>query len=338
MLDPGSRSLLAISDLFNLCLAIGAVILALVTGLVVYISFRFRGRPGDDEPPQVHGHTRLEILWTAGPLLIVGALFVLTVLTLGKADPTEQPSLRAADVAAGLQKEPSADIIVVGHQWWWEVIYPKAGVATANEIHLPAGKPMLVRLDSADVVHDLWILKVSRKVDMVPGSYNYITLEADTPGVYQGACAEFCGVEHAWMLISSIVQPQGTFDAWVAHQNQKAAPFPSASAATPTVQAAPANRPPLGNPVRGAALFQQRTCISCHAINGATTNNATAGPNLTHFASRSVIGAGVLTNTPENLALWIANPQKVKPGSYMPNFLLPAQEVQDLVSYLETLK
>jgi cytochrome c oxidase subunit 2 len=161
--------------------------------------------------------------------------------------------------------------------------------------------------------------RLGRKIDMNPGLVHYITWQADAPGIFYGACAEYCGAEHAWMLVRVIAQPPAEFDAWLSGQGQ------------------PAAAPPAGAPVRGAKLFRSRTCINCHAIRG-TTAQAVAGPDLTHIASRTTLGAGVLDHTPENMRRWLQNPHAVKPGVYMPSVQLTTDELSDLVAYMESLK
>jgi cytochrome c oxidase subunit 2 len=319
MFDPKSPQALAISNLFIITLLIAAVIFAIVTGLVIYIAIKYRARGEETEPRQVFGHTRLEIGWTLGPLLIVTFLFVMTAISFPQADPASDIAVRAADIAAGKQPDRQADIEIVAHQWWWEIKYPQANVTTANEIHLPVGKEVLVKLGSADVVHDLWIPKLSRKMDITPGHVTYIAFRADAPGTYDGACAEYCGVEHAWMRIRAIAQPQAEFDAWLQGQAQSP-PLPTGGLAA-----------------QGLKTFKEETCINCHAINGAGAN-ARVGPDLSHFGSRQTIGSGVLDNTPDNLAKWLRDPQAVKPGIYMPNLRLTNDEVNALVAYMESLK
>jgi cytochrome c oxidase subunit II len=313
MLNPNSPQAQAISNLFILTLVLGTLILLLVTGLVVYFGMRYRSRGGPEEaePEPVFGHTRLEVGWTAGPLVLVGILFILTINGMNKSDPpaTQQP-----------------DLHVTGHQWWWEIGYPVGAgqaapvITTANEIHIPTGKDLLVLVDSADVVHDFWIPQLGRKSDMTPGHPVEMWIRADQPGTYEGACAEYCGAEHAWMLIRAIAQPQAEFDAWLAGQGR--------ASTTPT----------SGNAARGALLYRQRTCINCHTINGMPGANSRVGPDLTHFASRQTIGTGILENTPANLAKWLKDPQAIKPFIYMPNLHLADDEVQALVDYMETLK
>src|SRR5262249_2851172 len=191
----------AIGQLFTETLVISAAILALVTGLVAYCVVKFRARDGA-EPAQTHGHTGLEIAWTIVPFLIVVALFVLTARTMGATDPP-------VDRAAALT--------VTAHQWWWEVRYP-SGAVTANEIHMPAGERVLVELQSADVVHDFWVPALARKIDATPGRPVHFWISADRAGNYFGACAEFCGAQHAWMRIRVVAQTRADFDAWQRRQ------------------------------------------------------------------------------------------------------------------------
>ncbi len=307
MFNPDSPQGLAISNLFVLTLLIAAGIFLLVAGLVVYASICYRRKPGQGEPYQNFGIPKLEVGWTVAPAVLLLGLFGVTFVGMGNADPA-------------VEKDRAPDIIVTGYQWWWGVSYPQAGVISANEIHMPAGKRMLVRLIGGDVIHDLWIPRLGRKMDMVPGHPNEMYMQADTPGVYIGACAEYCGVQHSKMLIRAVVQTPTEYDAWLKTHSAPAPAHPDAAFA-----------------LRGQQLFQQKTCISCHAING-TAANAQIGPNLTHVASRQTLAAGVLQNTPENMAAWIKNPQQIKPGSYMPNLRLTDDEIKALVAYMETLK
>jgi cytochrome c oxidase subunit 2 len=259
---------------------------------------------GAPDPHQLAGNKKIEIIWTAIPCVIVIALFVLTARTMNLSDPPPPPA---------------PDLIVIGHQWWWEARYPKTGVIAANEIHIPVGQAISVRLDSTDVLHEFWVPELTRKMTAVPGHLNNIWLEADQPGTYLGICSEFCGTQHAWMHFLVVAEPQADLDAWTQAQLQ------------------PAAAPPKGEAAKGLALFQQMSCVSCHAVHG-TAANAQVAPDLTHFASRKQIGAGILDNTPDNLRRWLTDPQKVKPGVMMPNFTLTDEQVNELVAYFETLK
>ncbi|MEO7110818.1 MAG: cytochrome c oxidase subunit II [Polyangiaceae bacterium] len=302
--DPHSPEARAISVLFAQTLVVCAAIGLLVAVLVGYCVVRFRARPGDPAPAENPGNKRLEAVWTAVPLGILVLLFILTARTVGAADPP-------------VDREP--DLVVVGHQWWWEATY-KEGAVTANEIHIPVGRKVLVRIESADVIHDFWVPQLARKIDAIPGHPGFIWMEADAPGPYVGTCAEYCGVEHAWMRILVIAEPQAEFDAWLAHESHPASALSSDEAAA-----------------RGAKVFQEKTCINCHAVAG-SAHDARVAPSLTHLAERKTLGAGVIGNTPADLAHWLRDPQGVKQGCHMPNLNLTDPEVNDLVTYLETLK
>ena len=303
-LSPASQNTQAIFHLWMIALAIFGLIFLLVTGFVVYSLMRYRWREGDPDPEQVPGQRTVEIIWTAIPLGIVSLLFFLTIRTMAVSDPGPAP-------------EP--DLVVTGHQWWWEARYPKSGVVTANEIHIPTGQPFSVKLEAADVLHEFWVAELARKMTTVPGHPNHIWLEADAPGSYPGSCSEFCGTEHAWMRFTVVAQAPAEFAAWENAQLQ-----PSAPPATDMARA-------------GEQLFMQMSCVNCHAING-TTAKARVGPDLTHLATRNQIGAGILDNTPENLRRWLRNPQAVKPGVEMPNFAFTEYQVAALAAYMETLK
>lgn len=313
---PASPEAYSLSELFLIVLGFMAVIFVIVAGLVFYVSWRYRHRPTEAaagaggeaatvEPPQVFGNKQLEIVWTAIPLLI---LLIITGFTVR--------SMWAVDVPTELTQKP--DLRIVGHQWWWEARYA-SGVVAANEIHIPAGKRVLVEVEGWDVIHDFWVPRLARKVDCIPGHPNFIWLQASEPGSFLGFCAEYCGAQHAWMQIRVIAHPEAEFAAW--EQQQKAAP--------------PAAKDALV--ARGEKLFKEKTCASCHAVAPMAAGPRTA-PDLAHLASRTTLGAGVLPYNKENLRAWLEHPEKYKPGSLMPNFRLGADELDALVAYLETLK
>ena len=305
--DAQSPEARVIESLFVQTLVVCSVIGLLVAALVIYCIVRFRARKGDAEPKQVHGHTRLELAWTLIPCAIIAGLLVLTIRAVGASDPPPMG-------------EP--DLVIVGHQWWWEVKY-SGGAITANEIHIPAGKKLLVRIEGADVIHSFWVPQLARKMDAVPGHPMSIWMQADQPGTYLGACTEYCGAQHAWMRIVVVAHPQAEFDAWLRHALEPASPPVAGEAADAEV--------------RGARLFADKTCVKCHAIGG-FGDQPRIGPDLTHFAERKTIGAGVLNNTPADLARWLAKPQEVKPLCHMPDLKLTPAEVTDLVAYFETLR
>jgi cytochrome c oxidase subunit 2 len=207
---------------------------------------------------------------------------------------------------------------ITGHQWWWEVRYAN-GAYGANEIHIPAGVRVPVWILGADVIHDFWVPELGPKVDAIPGRTTALWLEAERPGTYLGACAEYCGTEHAWMLIRVIAQPAAEYQDWLAAQ-----------------AAAPAT-PGGADASHGAQLFRERTCINCHAIQG-TEATARVGPDLSHVAARETLGSGVVRNTAENLARWIADPNRIKPGVLMPNLKLTPDDNRAIAAYLETLR
>jgi cytochrome c oxidase subunit 2 len=302
--ENASSQAAAISDLFKVVLVICGIILAIVVGMVGVSLIRFRRRAGAAEPQPFFGNRKLEIIWTVVPTLIVICLFALTARGMRHADPPAN-------------QEP--DLIVIGHQWWWEVRYPQTGVVTANEIHIPIGRKWLVRLESADVIHDFWVPALAHKMQLIPGQTNHIWLAADAPGNYAGECVEYCGAQHAWMRFSVIAESPAEFEAWLRGQENPAA-IPAADSAQ-----------------TGLKLFQTMTCINCHSIRGVSVA-ANAAPDLTHLADRTILGAGVLSNTETNLFRWLKNPQDFKPGCFMPNLKLTDAQAGTLTSYLETLK
>jgi cytochrome c oxidase subunit II len=214
-------------------------------------------------------------------------------------------------------------ITVVGHQWWWEVKYedpnPQHTLRTANEIHIPVGQPVLFRLEARDVIHSLWVPNLAGKKDLIPGYVQSLWFQADTAGVYRGQCAEFCGLQHAKMALEVVAEPLEEYQRWVRAQRAPAAP-----PATPLA-------------ARGAEVFMTGSCAMCHGITG-TAAGATAGPDLTHLASRRTIAAGTLPNTRGNLAGWIRDPQAIKPGANMPPNPLQPRDLDALVAYLQGLK
>lgn len=210
-------------------------------------------------------------------------------------------------------------IEVTGFQWWWEVRYPEQAILTANEIYIPVGEPVRLELTSGDVIHSFWTPNLSGKTDMIPGLTNVAWIEADRPGVYRGQCAEYCGVQHAWMAFEVIAVPREEFDAWVAARRAA-----TAEPATPQQR-------------RGREVFYQARCNNCHAV-ADTPWMGEHGPDLTHFGSRRTLGAGLMPNNRENLEAWIIDPQAHKPGNRMPETTLSEDDLQALLAYLEHLK
>ncbi len=307
--QPESPQAQAIFDLFVTVMQISAVIFAIVSGLIVVAIWRGRARA--TLPVQAFGSHRAEMFWIAGPVVVliwITAISANLVLTINAV-----PKVHLEQAEAG-----EADITVTGHQWWWEVTHHDSGATAANEVYLPTGKRLRVKLLSADVIHCFWVPQLARKMDAIPGRENYIWLEANTPGVYQGRCAEYCGTQHAWMNFKVYALSPADYAEWQARASN-----PPADPVEADAQA-------------GQRLFFSLTCSNCHAIRG-TEATATIGPDLTDVASRRELGGGVIENSHENLARWLKNPQAIKPGSKMPNFLLIDEHVRQLVAYLESL-
>ena len=236
--------------------------------------------------------------------------------------------LLAADVftSRALARMPLQDAVnieLVGHMWWWEARYrdadPSREFTTANELHIPAGRPVVVTLRSNDVIHSLWIPNLHGKKDLIPGRTATLRLRADRPGTYRGQCAEFCGIEHAMMALLVEAEPAAAYEAWAARQRRPAAEPADALAR------------------RGREVFLSRSCVMCHTVSG-TSANAKLGPDLTHLASRRTIASGMFPNNRGHLGGWIADPQSLKPGVNMPPNALPPDDLQALLAYLETLK
>ena len=297
-LAPASPQAAAISNLFVGTLIFLSAILILVSFLVIYAVIRYRDRPGAPDPEQKFGSRKLEITWTVVPILSLVVLSGFMVRAMSASDPPTA--------------EAKPDLRIVAHQWWWEIIYLKSGVTTANEIHIPVGKRLLVDFRSVDVIHDFWVPALGRKIDIIPGHPNRLWIEADNGGTYLGACAEFCGNEHAWMRIMVIADSPDDFAAWVKQQ----ADIPP--------------KPVTADEQLGAKIYRENICTNCHL--------RSVGPDLTHIASRRTLAAGALENTPENLAAWLHDPDDFKPGSNMPNFKLSPGDVRALVAFLETQK
>ncbi|HWH39208.1 MAG TPA: cytochrome c oxidase subunit II [Usitatibacter sp.] len=232
-------------------------------------------------------------------------------------------SVRTDHALAQLPLEDALNIQVTGHQWWWDIRYddpdPSKIFSTANEIYIPVGRPVVITLLSDDVIHSLWVPNLHGKKDLIPGQTATMQIRADKAGTYRGQCAEFCGLQHAFMAFTVTALPAADFDAWRAAQLE------------------PAAQPTDEKAKRGEQLFTSGSCMMCHAIQG-TTANARMAPNLTHVASRRTLAAGTVANTPQNLAAWITDPQKIKPGVNMPAHHLPGGDLDALVTYLGTLK
>ncbi len=294
-----------------LTLAITGAIFVVVASLIVLTMVRFRRRRDDDsrqEPPQVYGSNQIEAAWTVIPILIVFVLIGVSARVIASVQNQSPP--------------PSMlKVRLIGHQWWWEVRYPDYGVVTANEIHVPATPdgthPTYLQLESADVIHSFWVPQLSGKTDLIPNRTNYLWIDPRTPGVYVGNCAEYCGTQHANMLLRVIAEPVNQFKAWAAEQQEPAIDDPQLTQARD--------------------VFGSLSCVNCHTIRG-TPAVGRFGPDLTHLMSRQTLAAGVLTNTNDNLRNWVNDPQQAKPGCFMPAMKLTDPQLSQVVSYLGSLK
>jgi len=308
--SPVSAPAEAIRDLSWLVIGISAGILLAVAAILFWCVVRFRARPGDDrEPPQIYGSNQIELAWTLVPALIVLVLFLATARTI-------------YDVQAMVPPPGSLQATVVGHQWWWEIRYPELGIVTANEMHVPVSdaaerRPPFLTLESADVVHSFWVPQLAGKTDVIPARSNHTWVEPTETGTFLGQCAEFCGTQHANMLLRVVVDTPGDFAAWVAAQKQPEARDPAVAA--------------------GRAIFESTSCVNCHALGG-TGAHGTFGPDLTHLMSRETIAAGAAPNTREKLRGWIVDPHAIKPGALMPAMKLLDAEVEQLTTFLLTLR
>ena len=276
----------------------------LVEAGLIWACFRYREKPGQPIPKQVHGHTLLEVSWTIAFAVVLLIFAVPTIPVIFKTQEAPAATSMRIDVS--------------GRQWWWEFKYPDLKVVTANELHLPAGQMIVFNLHAPDVIHSFWMPQLGGKRDVVPGRVNRIMLAPDGPGEFPGQCAEYCGMSHANMRFRIIVQSPADFEKWVANQQKPAAP--------PT--------DPLAQ--KGLELFSQSTCVGCHTITG--VSGGVLGPNLTHFGSRKTMGANLMASTPENVAKWIENPGHMKPGVLMPDLGMRGEQAKALAAYLLSLK
>jgi cytochrome c oxidase subunit 2 len=350
-LEPAGPYAQKAHDLFVPVFWVAAVIFFLVEGFLLIFAIRYRHRKGRTRiPAQVHGNTRLEVAWTILPTLILAGVAVPTVATI-------------FDLAA----EPEGDVLqvnVLGHQWWWEFDYPEQRILTANQLHIPTGRPVFLTLCAvgtgygadipsepgppapsacqggpeqppeagigASVVHSFWVPALAGTTDVIPGQTNHMTIQADEPGVYPGQCKEFCGYQHGEMKFTVIAHTPEDFQTWVAEEQ------------------APAQAPQLGSDAAaGFEVFTMRlpkgACTDCHAIEGLETPDgapilANGAPNLTHFASRDCFAGCSLANTDENLRRWLEDPSAVRYGSWMPDYDLTDEQIDQLIAFLNTLE
>jgi cytochrome c oxidase subunit 2 len=284
------------------------VVFVLVEALVVIFAIKYRRRSDDDSPVQVHGNARLELAWTIAPAVILAIVAVGTLATIAEINRVP----KGPDVV---------NVNVTGHQWWWEYQYPKEGVTTANELHIPVNRKVAISLTSVDVMHNFWPPKLAGKIYAIPGRINHMVIEADKPGIYYGQCAEFCGLSHANMRLRVVAHSQDDYDNWVAAN--KVTPRVPLEVVDPQAAA-------------GAALFRTKGCASCHTVAGYA--KGVVGPDLTHLQQRKVFAGALFEVNHENLRKWLRDPPAEKPGSIMPNLNLTEDEITKLIAYLDTLK
>jgi cytochrome c oxidase subunit 2 len=346
--DPASPPAESIRNLSTLVFAITGFIFIVVEGILIYAILRFRrgaaagpphptlsppggeGRVRGPEPPQVYGSKPIEIAWTAAPALVVFVLVLVTARSLWEVNvPPPQPH----------EGDNTLFVTVVGRQWWWEYTYDHYNgkpiravgpdgretdlpVITANELHVPAGeggvpRPVYLTLKSADVCHSFWVPRLAGKTDLIPGRVNSMWFQTDRPGLYVGQCAEYCGTQHANMLLRVVVDPPGDFERWLENERKEAVKDADAAA--------------------GRSAFLGESCVNCHRVRGTAARGGYA-PDLTHLMGRQTLASGMVPNTPDNLRRWVADPQTIKPGCLMPAFGLNDRKRDDIVRYLLTLR
>ena len=309
--SPASTPAKSIADLSDFVLVITGIIFVVVFVLLAYSVVKFRARVKDAgrEPAQVYGSTQIELAWTIIPILIVVVLVLATARVIHALQDAPMPA-------------SAVEVTVIGHQFWWEYRYPRLGVVTANELHIPVSDPThptptFLQLLSADTDHSFWVPELAGKTDLIPNHPNRMWMDPERTGIFVGQCAQYCGTQHAKMLLRVSVDSPEDFAEWVREQQLPAVTDERVAA--------------------GKRVFETTACINCHSING-TVANGRFGPDLTHLMSRTTLAAGAAPNTPENLRLWIQNPEAIKRGSLMPAMKLSDSDLDVLVGYLETLR
>jgi cytochrome c oxidase subunit 2 len=306
---PASTPADEIAGLSVLVLGMTGAIFAVVAGVLVYALVRFRRTRHDGpEPPQVYGNNQVELAWTVVPMLISVVLFLATARVSTRVQHADRP-------------DGAIQVVAIGHQFWWEYRYPGLNVVTANELHVPVSEPAhetptFITLLSADTDHSFWVPRLAGKTDLIPNQTNGTWIEPTETGLYLGQCAQYCGTQHAKMLLRVYVDSRAAFDRWIAEQSRPAQLDAGVSA--------------------GRRIFEKTSCVNCHTIAG-TPANGRFGPDLTHVMSRDTIASGAIANTPENLRRWILNPDDIKPGSRMPAMNLSGQELDAVTAYMASL-
>jgi cytochrome c oxidase subunit 2 len=308
---PASTPAKSIADLSVFVLVITGIIFVVVFALLGYAVVKFRARAKDAgrEPAQVYGSTQIELAWTIIPILIVVVMFLATARVIHAIQDAPEPS-------------GAIQVTAIGHQYWWEFRYPELGIVTANELHIPVSDPShatptFLQLLSADTDHSFWIPELAGKTDLIPNHPNRMWMDPWRTGIFLGQCAQYCGVQHAKMLLRVSVDSPEDFAIWVRAQQK------------PAIEEATV--------IAGRQVFEGNACMNCHAIAG-TPANGRFGPDLTHLMSRTTIAAGAAKNTHDNLRLWVQDPSAIKPGSLMPAMKLSDADLDAIVNYMETLK
>jgi cytochrome c oxidase subunit 2 len=308
---PQSTPADSIFRLSLLVLTITGLIFLIVFSLLVYAVVKYRKRGGDDgrEPPQVYGSNQVELAWTVIPVLVVLVLFFATARVIH--------SIQDAPKPAG-----TIEVIAIGHQFWWEFRYPALGIVTANELHVPVSdpshpSPTFLTLLSADTDHSFWVPRLAGKTDLIPNRENHTWIDPHETGLYLGQCAQYCGTQHAKMLLRVYVDSREQFDRWVQDEKKPAVVDDAVG--------------------EGRRIFETTACLNCHAVSG-TVADGHFGPDLTHLMSRTTIASGAAPNTPEELKIWIQDPDSIKPGSLMPAMKLNEKDLDALTAYLVTLR
>ena len=308
---PASTPADSIYHLSLFVLAITGLIFVVVFTLLAYAVVKFRRRSGDDdrEPPQIYGSNQMELAWTVIPVLIVVVLFLAAARVIHAIEDAKFP--------AG-----TTEITAIGHQFWWEFQYPGQGFVTANELHVPVSDrdhptPTHITLMSADTDHSFWVPKLAGKTDLIPNRVNSMWIDPHETGVYVGQCAQYCGTQHAKMLLRVVVDSPEDFNKWTASQKQ------------PAIE--------LDSVAQGRHIFESTACVNCHTIAG-TDAKGKFGPDLTHLMTRTTLASGAIANTQENLRTWIKDPDAIKPGCLMPAMQMSEEEVDAVTAYLMTLR
>ena len=313
---PQGTAAQSIFGVSMLVLGITAVIFVVVAGLLIYVLLRYRARPtgadSEQEPPQIYGSNQIELSWTVIPILIVVVLFLATTRVIFSTEKVQKPA-------------SALDVTVIGHQFWWEYRYPKLGIVTANELHIPISDPnhptpTFLTMTSADTDHSYWVPQLAGKMDLIPTKVNEMWVDPPTAGLYLGQCAQYCGTQHAKMLLRVYADTPAQFAAWIASQQKPATTSFSDANAT-----------------SGQAVFQHNACISCHTVAG-TVATGRFGPDLTHVGSRDTIASGAVPNNPANIRAFVDDPSHFKPGVLMPPMHLNDRDLDLVTAYLTSLK